>query len=257
MFFKTKNIFFLRSVNIFVCLVFLWVSPTPAVVIRHDRDIAETIELGKRFDAVCKVIPDGSCVLIAPEWVATAAHVAKRLRAGSKIQFDQKAYEVKRVIIHPEGTSRIMGRPPKVDLALIELTEKVTGITPVKIYSNKDETGKTLFIVGYGDFGIANNKPTFTDGKRRAVTNKVDDAGPLRIFMKFDEPPRATKYEGVGGPGDSGGPALLVENDKIFLAGISSGSMNGKPGQYGVVDVYTRISSYTEWIRASMRKKAG
>jgi secreted trypsin-like serine protease len=24
--------------------------------------------------------------------------------------------------------------------------------------------------------------------------------------------------------------------------------MNGKPGTYGVVDVYTRISSYVDWI---------
>jgi secreted trypsin-like serine protease len=54
--------------------------------------------------------------------------------------------------------------------------------------------------------------------------------------------------EGVGAPGDSGGPALIEANGRIALAGVSSASMNGKPGTYGVVDVYTRISSYADWI---------
>ena len=93
------------------------------------------------------------------------------------------------------------------------------------------------------------------DGKRRAVTNMVDDAGPKRIFMRFDEPPNATEFEGVGGPGDSGGPALLEKNGKLFLAGVSSGSMNGKPGEYGVVDVYTRVGSYLGWIEKVLNQK--
>ena len=37
-------------------------------------------------------------------------------------------------------------------------------------------------------------------------------------------------------------------NGRPVLVGVSSASMNGKPGTYGVVDVYTRISSYVDWI---------
>jgi secreted trypsin-like serine protease len=66
--------------------------------------------------------------------------------------------------------------------------------------------------------------------------------------MRFDAPPGGTQYEGVGGPGDSGGPALLQDGGKTWLVGISSASMNGRPGQYGVTDVYTRVSSYAQWI---------
>jgi hypothetical protein len=80
------------------------------------------------------------------------------------------------------------------------------------------------------------------------LTDVVDDAGPRRVFMKFDEPPRGSEYEGVGGPGDSGGPAFLRKNGLLVLVGVSTASMNGKPGQYGVTDVYVRVCSFVAWI---------
>src|SRR4029453_15926668 len=102
--------------------------------------------------------------------------------------------------------------------------------------------------VGFGDFGTPRMKLSRTDGRRRAASNIVVDAGPRRLFMKFDEPPDGTYLEGVGGPGDSGGPALIEIGGHWQVAGISSASMDGKPGQYGVTDVYTRVSSYVDWI---------
>lgn len=237
----------------FSFLVLVLVSSSTAIVFRHDKTDADTLQLGKRFSAVCRVLPDGSCTLIAPKWIITAAHVARSIRPGSKIQFGDNKYSVKKVVIHPEGKSERRGRPPKVDMALVELTEPVKNVKPVKIYREKKELGKTLFIVGFGDYGKARTKLKYMDGKRRAVTNKVDDAGPLRIFLKFDEPPNATEFEGVGGPGDSGGPAILEEKGKLFIAGVSSGSMNGKPGQYGVIDVFTRVSSHIDWIEKTMK----
>jgi len=33
-----------------------------------------------------------------------------------------------------------------------------------------------------------------------------------------------------------------------LLVGVSSAAMNGKPGRYGVTEVYTRISAFTAWI---------
>ena len=104
--------------------------------------------------------------------------------------------------------------------------------------------------MGYGDFGTPHVPLTRTDGRRRAATNVVVDAGPRRLFMKFDAPPGGTDLEGVGGPGDSGGPALVDVGGSWQVAGVSSASMDGKPGQYGVTDVYTRVSSYVEWIDA-------
>jgi secreted trypsin-like serine protease len=80
----------------------------------------------------------------------------------------------------------------------------------------------------------------------------IDDAGPKRIFMTFDAPPAGAALEGVGAPGDSGGPAFIEVDGRLRLAGVSSASMNGKPGTYGVVDVYTRVSAYVDWIERTI-----
>ena len=218
-----------------------------AVVIRHDKDDASALRLAAGLEAVCRVLPDGGATLVAPTWLATAAHVAASMPPGSRVECGGRAYGVKRTVIHPEGSAP-RGTPPEVDLALVELTEPVAGVKPVELYRGEKETGLTLLVAGYGDFGNPRQGLRHGDGRLRAVTNVVDDAGPRRIFMRFDEPPGGTEYEGVGGPGDSGGPALLREDGRLLLTGVSSASKDGKPGQYGVTDVYVRVRSYVSWI---------
>jgi hypothetical protein len=225
---------------------------THAVSIRHDRTDADALKLGERFSPAGRVLPDGGCTLVAPTWAVTAAHVASGLAPGNQIEFGQRRYPIKRVVIHPEGAAP-MGRPPEVDLALIELAEPVTGIAPALLYDGTGELGRTVVIVGYGDYGLAGKGFQRADGRRRAVTNVVDDAGPRRIFMRFDAPPNGSQFEGVGGPGDSGGPAFIEQNGRLYLAGVSSASMDGKPGTYGVVDVYTRVGTYKAWIERTMQ----
>lgn len=229
----------------------LCAAPIHAVVIRHDRADAEAVTLGRRFVMAGRVVPDGGCTLIAPAWAVTAAHVAERLRPGAIVEFDGTPYTVKRVVAHPDATGPA-GAPPDVDLALLEFTTVVKGVEPVALYKGREELGLTAFIVGYGDYGVAGAPLRRTDGTRRAVTNRIDDAGPKRVFLTFDAPPSGLALEGVGAPGDSGGPVLIEVDGRLVLAGVSSASMNGKPGTYGVVDVYTRISSYADWIERTM-----
>lgn len=223
--------------------------PSGAIVIRDDKTDAAALKLGQPFAAVGQVMPDGACTLIRPTWAITAAHVAASMGPNTRVVFGDRTYTVKRAVLHPEGTAR-RGVPPEVDLALLELPAPVQEIVPLPLYRGRDELGATLVIVGYGDFGTPRGPLTKTDGRRRAATNVVVDAGPRRIFMKFDAPPLGTDLEGVGGPGDSGGPALLEAGGVWQVAGVSSASMDGKPGQYGVTDVYTRVSSYVDWIDA-------
>jgi hypothetical protein len=220
-----------------------------AIVIRHDKADAAALKLGEGFAAVGRVLPDGGCTLVAQTWAITAAHVAASLGPGAQVAFGDRTATVKRAALHPEGTAQ-RGVPPEVDLALLELSEPVEGLAPLPPYRGRDELGATLVVVGYGDFGTPRGPLQRTDGHRRAATNVVVDAGPRRIFMKFDEPPLGTDLEGIGGPGDSGGPALLEAGGAWYVAGVSSASMDGKPGQYGVTDVYTRVSSYADWIDA-------
>ncbi|MEO5821070.1 MAG: trypsin-like serine protease [Vicinamibacteraceae bacterium] len=222
-----------------------------AVVIRHDKPDADALALGSRFAAAGRVVPDGGCTLIAPSWAVTAAHVAARLRPGSRVEFEGTPSVVKRVMAHPDASGPA-GAPPDVDLALIEFTAPVAGVQPIQLYKGRDELGRPVFIVGYGDYGVAGAPFQRTDGKRRAVTNEIDDVGPKRVFMAFDAPPSGSALEGVGAPGDSGGPAFVEVNGRLLLVGVSSASMNGKPGTYGVVDVYTRISSYVDWIEKTI-----
>jgi hypothetical protein len=229
----------------------LQAAPSHAVVIRHDKSDADAVALGSRFAAAGRVVGDGGCTLITPSWAVTAAHVAARLRPGSMVEFGGTPYTVKRVIAHPDASGPA-GAPPDVDLALIEFTAPVAGVQPIPLYKERDELGRPAFIVGYGDYGVAGASLQGTDGKRRAVTNEIHDVGPKRVFMTFDAPPSGSALEGVGAPGDSGGPAFIELNGRLQLVGVSSASMNGKPGSYGVVDVYTRISSYVDWIEKTI-----
>lgn len=227
------------------------VSLPATVVVRHDRSDADTLEAGARFPMVGFVPRGAGCTLIAPTWALTAAHVARSITAGSEIHFGDTRAVVKRVIVHPLGQSPKPGVPPEVDLALVEFTAPVAGVTPAALYQGNDELGQLVHIVGFGDYGTPHTGITRTDGRRRAVTNVVSDAGPVRLRVAFDAPPHGTPLEGVGSAGDSGGPALIVRNDQVFVAGISSGSM-GQPNQYGLIDVYARVSGHIQWITAAM-----
>jgi hypothetical protein len=152
--------------------------------------------------------PDGGCTLVAPRWALTAAHVAAGMKPGSRVRFEGTESVVRRVVLHPQGEAP-RGQPPEVDLALVEFESEVQGIQPMPLYRGREEMAKTLWLVGYGDFGNAGAALAHSDGRRRAVANAVDDAGPKRLFLRFDAPPAGVAMEGVGGPGDSGGAAVL------------------------------------------------
>ncbi|WP_226770090.1 trypsin-like serine protease [Shewanella xiamenensis] len=71
----------------------------------------------------------------------------------------------------------------------------------------------------------------------------------------------ALPLEGISGPGDSGGPAYLVSTDSVCLIGVSTWqnaeSTNWEEGKYGVIEHYSRISYFRDWIEKTLLQISG
>jgi len=232
-------------------------TPANAILIRHDRDDAAARELGAKFPAVGRVQPDGAGTLIAPQWVLTAGHVARTIRSDPPaFRVGDRDRPIRRVFL-PPGWTEGPG-----DIALIELVDPVTEITPIPLFRGRDEAGRIVTIVGDGDPGDGRSGPRRNDGIRRAATNRVARVDADWIVVTFDPPGAATDLEGISGPGDSGGPALLKVGDDYQVAGVSVwGSegpdrRDGHPGTYGDLDGFTRVSTFLQWIDDTLAGKS-
>ncbi len=227
-------------------LIVAMAVPAGSIVIRHDREDAGYLELGARFPVTCAMnLPGGEGTLVAPAWILTAAHVAKWFKPAHTVRCADAEYEVAEVAVYPDG------REGKDDLALVKLVREVQGTRPVALYRGRDEAGRIVTFVGRGGFGTGLTGPEKRDGLFRGATNEVWKTTQGMLVFRFDEPPGGTPLEGISGPGDSGGPALLEVDGTLFVAGVSSGQDNreqGREGVYGVVEYYTRVSAYARWI---------
>jgi hypothetical protein len=250
--------FMIKSIFLFLFFL-LFITSTNAIIIRHDREDSQYITFGSNFSSYCRInLPDGGGVLIAKEWILTAAHVAEEIKTlPHQVSCGGVSRSVERVFIHPDYKNN--GRK---DIALLKLSEPVKDIKPVRIYTKPDEAKQIATLVGHY---ITGNGKTGPDKKlkreMRGATNRIETTNEYWLSFTFDAPDSnaVTDLEGVSGPGDSGAPAYITVSGKLFVAGISSRSRDtngdGIEPAYGDEDLYSRVSLYEKWIKETLGKK--
>lgn len=246
-----------------------------AVVIRHDVDDTKYQVPDSAFPALADIPQEGHAVLIAPQWLVTAAHaVSWQMQPVSELSLDGKTVAIEKIIIHP-GYKPMPPVPSsgdaapfmrflfeRDDLALIKLKAPVTDVMPVPLYRGRNELGKVVTFFGKGATGngLAGVSPHAPHRTRlRQGFNRVAEADGKWLGMVFDAGKKALPLEAKSGSGDSGGPLLIRKNGRWWLAGVTAQDYcegdiaQFKPGFYGMKSYQVRISAYADWIEQTIK----
>lgn len=155
------------------------------------------------------------------------------------------------VIVHESFASQLDSQgfvdPDKrvADLAIVTLDHELNGIaSDVLLRKQEVSKGDELTVIGYGSTAHEAND----GGLRRFGTNKVST---LRTLS--DRTGREFRFNDSGAhthEGDSGGPALFLDNNgKRWLVGINGGYSDTEQQSW-----FTSTASYYDWITAQLEK---
>lgn len=245
-----------KSIFLLFCFLLFFTS-TSAIIVRHDREDSRYVARGSKFPSFCRInLPDGGGgVLIADQWILTAAHVAGEIKTfPHQVQCGDVVRGIEQVFINPDYNET--GRN---DIALLKLSALIKEIQPIPIYTQKDEAKQIATLVGHYLTGTGKTGPDKTLKKEmRGATNRIEKTNDYWLYFTFDAPDSnaVTDLEGVSGPGDSGAPAYITKGGKLYVAGIGSRSRDankdGIEPDYGDEDLYARVSSYQKWIEETI-----
>jgi secreted trypsin-like serine protease len=228
--------------------------------------------------------------VIAPQWVLTAAHCLLDTQKvvvgfGSIDRTKMTKIESDKIIVHPDY---IKGE--KADLGLIKLKTPIPDAPSILVANPAvdkvvDKPGATVTVTGWGaiwDFQAFQNSIDVMAGRRSVSARKLLDQNELNAPRKLHEVDIEVIDSGecksvykslqvpaftVGdtelcatGPsggkdscfGDSGGPLVAPASNArgyVQVGIVSWGPQCGNPLYPGV---YTRVSSFTDWIKNTM-----
>jgi hypothetical protein len=207
----------------------------------------------------------GTGTLIADRWVLTASHVVSpswtedlRFNVNGNTYMADARYGLNPLIL---GTAYL--DPTNYEIGLIHLTQSVPGVTPVPIWRGGLSVGQSLVIVGYGrtDNGTHTEQAN-TGTARRAGILYVDG---LPNTNEGDQTLIRTRYGqdangAFSGHGDSGGPYLLYNGGRYYVAGVVSHLVSGYITRgddtfatTGTVADALRVAPFGEWLDNVMR----
>lgn len=244
-----------------------------AVVIRDDVPDLQYRMAVSAFPALADIPGEGHGVLIAPQWVITAAHAVSWQHSVDVVVVGGTPRAVSRVVIHPgyKKAPQVMidaamksgdweaffdFTASSDDIALIQLAQPVRDVVPARIYHGS-ALKKVVRIMGRGATGTGSeghdlHGPNRTD--LRHGYNEITVSEGRWIGYTFDKPPNALPLEATTGSGDSGGPILVAVDNDWHVAGITAwrrAEVNGaelRPGRYGEMSYGARLGNYADWI---------
>lgn len=247
-------------------------APASAGIIRHDVSDSQYLSLANQYSSVGRVGITGSGftasgVLIADNWVLTAAHLMDSNLQPTTFTVGGNSYNIAERIVHPAYNGNLSAGN---DIALFRLGSSVSGVTPATIFTGTTELGGVGTSVGFGmtGDGLTGINYSVSAGTKRAGRNSIDALGSVFgidadiLLYDFDRPTNNTgnslgsstalDMEYLIAFGDSGG-GLFQEFDGITtLTGITSfiASIDGSTdGSYSDLAGSTRVSSYTQFIQ--------
>ncbi len=259
-----------------ILLLALLITSTSAsaIVIRDDVEDARYRISVSELPALADLPGEGHGVLIAPQWIVTAAHAVTWQPEIKQVTVNGVARDVEKLVIHPgykkpaqeqldqalatwDWTLFRASLSASDDIALVKLTKAVSDVSPVPINKSEHEFGEIVEIIGKGATGNGKTGYLFSDPHRtelRRAQNKVTSVYGRWFCYSFDKPSDALPLEGGSGNGDSGGPVLMRAGKGLSLAGLTSWadpqSTFRTPGRYGQISCNVRLSYYAEWIES-------